>query len=149
MHASREGEPVVGMNDIKLLRACQHTSDDGEVVDLIMQIAWIATSEAHAAKVVETLHVIEVCIDVITETVVVFSRMTYEAVFDVVILHIAPGDRHLTHVNDFEKFLLVACWLRHAECGLHIALYRQTLGDAVGCYGKSAIYFRRELPSEH
>ena len=149
MHTSREGEPVVGMNNVELLRACQHASDDREIVNLIMQIARIAPSEAHTTEVVKSLHVIEISIDVIAETIVVFSGMTHEAVFDVVILHIAPGDRHLTHVNDFEKFLLVACWLRHTECGLHIALYRQTLGDAVGCYGKSAIYFRRELPSEH
>ena len=71
MDPGRIGEPVVGMDEVKLLAACQHACNDAEVVDFIMQVAGIASCKAHAAQVVKALHVIEVGINVVAEPVIV------------------------------------------------------------------------------
>ena len=52
VNSGRIGEPVVSVDDIKLLRASQNTCDDREVVYLVVQVAGIATCKAHAAKVI-------------------------------------------------------------------------------------------------
>ena len=75
--------------------------------------------------------------------------MTHKAILDIFILHVAPYDRHLAHIDYLEEFLLIASRFWHAECGLHIALKAQSLGDAIGSNRKSAIYLWWELPTEH
>ena len=114
-----------------------------------MQVAGIAAGKSHTAKVVQSLHVVEICIDMVAETIVVFCRMTYDAVLDIIILNIAPNDWHLTHIHYLEEFLLFARRLRHTEGGFNVALKTETLGYTIGGNSKSTVYLWREFPSEH
>ena len=149
MDASWIGQPVVRMDEVELLASCQHACNDGEVVDFFVQVAWIASGEANAAHVVESLQVVEVRIEMVTEAVVVLCRMTDEAVLDVVVPDIAPNDGHLAHVDYLEEVLLFSCRLWHTEGRLHVPLQAQSLSDAVACNCKAAVYLGRKLPSEH
>ena len=149
VHSGRIGQPVVGMNDVKLLRAGQHTCDDREIVYLIVQVAGISSGEAHASHVIQALHVVEIGIDVVTETVVILYRMSHKAILDIIVLNVTPGNRHLTHIYYFQEFLLITAWTRHTERGLHIALCVEAPCDAVGGNSQAAVYLWRELPTEH
>ena len=73
MYAGRIGQPVVGMDDVELLLAGYYTSNDGEVVDLFVQVARIATGKLHATQVVD-VHIGEVCINMVAEGVILFGR---------------------------------------------------------------------------
>ena len=114
-----------------------------------MQVARIASCKSHTSHIVETLHIIEVCIDMVAETIVVSCRMTYKAILDIVILHITPGNRHLTHIDNLEEFFLIAARTWHTECCLHIALSVKTSRYTVAGNSKTSVYLGREFPSEH
>ena len=149
MHSRRIGQPVVGMNEIKLLRACQHAGNDGEVVDLLVQIAGITARKVETTQVIKPLQIVEVGIDVVAEAIVILGRMAVHAALHLVVIHIAPRHRHLAHVHNLEKMLLLARWLGHAEGCLHVTLHGQSLGDSIRGNCQTAVYFRGKLPSEH
>ena len=61
------------MDDVELLLAGYHAGNDGEVIDLFMQVARIATGKLHTTQVVD-VHVGEVCINMVAEGVILFGR---------------------------------------------------------------------------
>ena len=114
-----------------------------------MEVARITTGKAHAAHVIEPLHIVEVSIDMVAEAEVVLCRVTHHAVLDLVILYIAPRYGHLTHVHYLQEPFLLAARTGHAEGCLHVTLKAQTLGDTIGCYSQATINLGRKFPSEH
>ena len=149
MNASRIGEPVVRVDEVEILAPCQHSGNDGEVVNLLVQVARITSGETDAAHIVKPLQVVEVRIEMVAEAVVVLCRMTNEAVLDVVVPDIPPSHGYLAHVDYLEETFLLPRWFGHAEGCLDVALQAQSLGDTVGCHSKTAVYLGRKLPSEH
>ena len=60
-----------------------------------MEVLWVSACKADASKVVKSLHIVEIGIYVVTEPVVVLSRVPDEAVLDILVFHIAPCYWHL------------------------------------------------------
>src|SRR5574344_1755539 len=114
-----------------------------------MKIDRIATGKPHTSKVIQSLHVVKVCIDMITKTVVILYRMTNKPFFYTIIVHVTPGNRHLTHIYYLEEFFLLSHRPWHTKCCLHVTLRRQTFRYSIGSDSKTTIYFRREFPSKH
>jgi hypothetical protein len=72
------------------------------------------------------------------------------ALLHVVIVYVAPGDRHSIHGHDAAGVLaLVAKRVRQAEHRLDVALSLQTLRNSIVSSGESTKYMRRILPSKH
>jgi hypothetical protein len=51
-YASRVGEPIVTMDDIKLQSRSQYAGNSLVVADLLKQVVWIATGESYAAEII-------------------------------------------------------------------------------------------------
>ena len=115
-------EPVVSVNQVELLTTGQNARDDAEVVDLVVQIAGITTGKLDAAHIVEALQIIEIGIEMVAETIVVLGRVANEPILNPVIIDIAPYNRNLTHVYNFQEPLLFARGLGQTEGSLYIAL---------------------------
>ena len=115
-------EPVVSVNQVEFLATGQYARDDAEVIDFVMQIAGITAGKLYAAHIVEALQIIEIGIEMVTETIVVLGLVAYEPILDPVVIDIAPYNRNLTHVDDFQEPLLFARGLRQTEGSLYIAL---------------------------
>ena len=137
------------MNQVKILTACQHTGYDAEIVDFLMQIAGISAGKSYTSQIIESLQIIEVCIDMVAETVIVARVMSDQSATQILVFRFAPHHRHLTHIDDVQELFFLACRLGQTERGLHIALQAESLGYTIGRNSQSAVYLRRELPSEH
>ncbi len=148
--ACRVGEPVVGVDDVELFGACHDTCNDRIVVDFLVQVAGIASGKLHTSQVVD-VHVVEVGIDVVTEPEIgVGVHDVAYTVFHIVVVDVAPGNRHGVHGNDIGSIAaLVAERMWQAQRDVDVALSLQALGDTeVGCC-QSAKHMRRILPSKH
>ena len=149
MYTGRISEPVMSMYEVEIFAASQYSGNDGEVVDLLMQITWITTGKVDTSHIVQSAQMIEIGIDMVAESVIVLGRVAGHTALHLIVIHVAPCHRHLTHVHDIQETFLLARWLRHAEGSLHITLHGQAFGDTVGSHGQSAIYLWGEFPSEH
>ena len=123
MDAGREGEPVVSVDDVKLLSAGHLSGNDRVVVDLLVKVAWISSGKLHRTKIVH-VHIVKVGIDMVTELeIVVRIHDIAHALLHVVIVYIAPCDRHGIHSYDTCCMLaLITKRMRQAERDVHIAL---------------------------
>ena len=152
MHAGGIRQPVVRVDNVELLLAGHHACDDGEVVDLIIQVGRIAACKLHAADVID-VHVREIGIDMVAQVVVRFRRhagsQTVLQPLQPLIIHIAPNDGHLVHADDVQEVFFIAARFGHTERGLHVSLHAQALRDAVSGDSKAAVYLGRKFPSEH
>ena len=144
------GEPVVSVDDVEFFRACHHACDDRVVIDFLMQVRGIAARKLHSTQVVD-VHVVEVGIDVVAIAIVVVRRHDRaHTLLHVVVVDVAPGNRHSIHGHDFaSRAVFVAEGFRQTENGIDIALSMQALGDTVVGCGESAKHMRRILPSKH
>ena len=150
MDACGIGEPVVGMDYIKLLGACYDTRNDAVVVYLLVKVAGIAACKLHTPKVVD-VHIIEVSIYMLAQTIVVVGRHDVSnAVLHIVIVYVAPCYGHRIHGNYACGMLFfVAERMWQAQSNLDVALRFQTFRyTVIGC-GESSEYVWRILPSEH
>ena len=96
-----------------------------------MQVLWVSAGKFHATQVVY-VHIREVCVYVVAERVIFLrTGVVGQTVLQIVVVDVAPNDRHLVHAYDFEKILFFACGLGQAECRFNIALQAQALCDAV------------------
>ena len=78
MHTSRISQPVVRMDNIKFLLARNHPCNNRKIIDLIMKVSRIAAGKLHTPQVID-VHVREIRIDMITESIILFrsrSRKT-------------------------------------------------------------------------
>jgi hypothetical protein len=147
---SREGKPVVSVDDVKLLCAGHLTCDDRVVVDLLVQIARITSGKLHGTEVIH-VHVVEIRIDMLTELeIVVRIHDITHTLLDIVIVYVTISDRHGIHGNDTTSVLtLITKRMRQTEGDVHVALSLQTLRDTIVSSGESTEYVRRILPSKH
>ena len=144
------GEPVVRMDDVKVLGACHHTGNDGVVVYFLVQVGGIASGKLHTAEIVD-VHIVEIGIDVVAQTVVVVGiHHVGDAALHIFAVNVAPCDRHTVHChNAARRLVLVAEGARQTQHRLHVTLRVQSLGDAEISGSESTIHMRRILPSEH
>ncbi len=150
MDAGRIGQPVVRMNNVKLLGAGNHASDDRIVVDFLMQVAGIATGKLHSAQIIH-MHVVEIGINMLTqlEIIVGIHHVTH-AILHIVVADITPGDRHGIHGHDAASSLtLIAKRMWQTEHSLDVALCLQSFRNTIVGSCKSAKHMRRILPSKH
>ena len=100
VYASRIGQPVVCMNDVKLFCACHHTCNDRIVVDLLVQVRWIAASKLHTAKVVD-VHIVEIGIDMVTQVIIIVGiHHVRDAALYIFVVDITPCNRHTVHSHN-------------------------------------------------
>ena len=52
MHAGRICQPIVGMNNIKLLLASNDTRYNREIIDLVMQVSRIPSGKLHTPQII-------------------------------------------------------------------------------------------------
>ena len=149
VHACRISEPIMGMDDIELLTARQHSSDDGKIVYLLVKIGRIASSKADTAQIVETLQIVEIGIKMVTEPIIILCRVAHETILYMIVLDISPDNWHLAHINNLEKGLLLSGGFRHTKGGFYITLQTKALRNTIGGNGESTINLRGKLPSEH
>ena len=128
--SSRICQPVMRMNDVKLLLTCNDTCDDTVVIDFFIQIVRITPGELYATNII-SVDITEIRIDVVTQRIVEFRENPSVCTFcNLLRIHIMPYHRHAVHRNDFQETLIfVAPWLRQAESDIHIWLHRQSLGQ--------------------
>jgi hypothetical protein len=147
---SREGKPVVSVDDVKLLCAGHLTCDDRVVVDLLVKIARLTSGKLHSTEIIH-VHVVEVGIDMLTELeIVVRIHDITHTLLDIIIVYIAVCNRHSIHGNDTTSMLtLITERMRQTKRDVHVALSLQTLRDTIVSSGESTEYVRRILPSKH
>ena len=133
------GEPVVSVDDVKLLLACDDACHDGVVVAFILQVLGIASGEADASQIVGE-PIVEVGVDVISEIIVKLGvHLGSEALSQIIGIHVAPNDGCFAQADDVhETFVLIAPGLWKTESDVHIRLSCQTFGDAIAGCAKSA-----------
>ena len=150
MDTSGEGQPVVSVDDVKLLGTGHLTGDDRVVVNLLVQIARITAGKLHRTQIVH-VHIVKVCVDMITqlEIVVRIHNVTH-TLLHVVVIDITPGNGHSVHGHDTTGMLtLITKRMRQTEHRLNIALSFQTFRDTIIRSGESTKHMRRILPSKH
>ena len=115
-----------------------------------MEVSRITAGKLHTSEVVN-VHIVEVSIDMVAQSVVVVGiHNVPHPALHVVTIDIAPGYRHRIHCYDTCRMLLfVAKRMWQTECYVDIALSLQTLRDTVVSCCQSSKYVRRILPSEH
>ena len=140
----------MSVDDIKLLSTGHLAGDDRVVIDLLVQVAGVTSRKLHRTEVVH-VHIVEVCIDMITELEIVIGiHDVAHTLLHIVIVHIAPGDRHGIHGDDTTSMLtLITERMRQTERDVQISLGLQSLGDTIVGGGQSTEYVRRILPSKH
>ena len=148
MYACREGEPVVGVDDVEFTRTGNDAGNDVEVTDFLVEVFGITSCEVQSADVVGAL-VAEVGIDMVAELVVFFGCQVLETSFEPFVVGVAPNDGDLVHAQDVQEFLLFTAGLWQAEGGLDTGNLGKTLGDTIGCHSKSAVNLRGKLPAKH
>ena len=128
MYTSWVCQPVMSMNNIKLLSASYYTGNDGIVVDFLMQVRRITTGKFHTAKVID-MHIVEVGIDMVAQTIVVVGihNIGYAALY-IIVVDITPCYRHTIHSNNTASAaILVTKRVRQAQYCLYIALGMKSL----------------------
>ena len=150
MDTCRIGEPVMSMDNVKLLSTSHLSGDDRVIVDLFVKVAWITACKLHGAKVVD-VHIVEVGVDMVAQLEVILGRhYIATTLFDVVVADVAPGDRHTIHGNNTTgTCVLVAEGTRKTEHSLDVALGVKPLTDTIVGSGKTAKDMRRILPTKH
>ena len=115
-----------------------------------MEVRGIATRKLHCSEIID-IHIVEVSVDMVAQLeVVVGIHNIADAVLDIVIVNVAPSDRHGIHgYNTASRRVLIAERTRQTQYGLNISLGIKSLADTiVGCC-ETAEYVRRILPSKH
>jgi len=150
MYAGRVGQPVVGMDDVKLLGPRHHAGNDRIVVDLFVQIAGIASREIHTPQVID-LHIVEIGVYMRPIPIVfVGIHDVSHARLHIVVVHVSVHNGYAIHRHDARVgMVFVSPRLGKTEYGLHVALRVQSLGDAEIGGGKSSVHMGRILPSKH
>ena len=150
MDACWIGEPVVSMDDVKGLCASHLTGDDGVVVNLLVEIAWISSGKLHRTEVVD-MHIVKIGIDMVAQLVIVFGRHhVADAVLHIIVVHIAPNDRHAVHRYDAAGTrVLITEGMGKTEHRLYVSLGMKTLTDSIIGGGQTTKHMRRILPTKH
>ena len=148
MNAGRVGEPVVCVNDVVLLLACNDTSHNRVVVDFVLQVIGIASRKLNAAQVIGQA-VIKVGINIVAQLIVKLRRHTVTQTL-LVVVHVAPYDRRFAHADDVHKALvLVAPGFRQTKSDMNVRLQRQPFSDAVAGCTQPTKNMRGKFPAKH
>ena len=150
MDTSGEGEPIVCVDDIKLLSTRHLTCNDRVVIDLLMQIAGITSSKLHRPEIVH-VHIVKVSIDMLTQLeIIVGIHDVAHTLLHIIVIYITISNGHSIHGNDTAGMLaLITKRMWQAEHCLNIALGFQAFRNTIIRSGESTKYMRRILPSKH
>ena len=150
MDAGGIGKPVVGMDDVVIERAGNDSGDNRIVIDFLMEIGGVSTGKLHRTEVID-VHIIEIRIDVVAQAEVEIGvHNVTHLVLHIVVIDIAPGDRHTVHRHDIGgAAVFIAPWFGQTEYRLYITLGVQTLRYTIVGGSQSTIYMRRILPTKH
>ena len=135
MNTCRISQPVVWVNNIKLLLTSYHTGYNRIVVDFFMQIIRISSWEFHATQIIG-MHIIEVCINMVAQVIIKLRIhiMSY-SIFYIIPLYVTPYNRHTVHsYNTQETLVFVSPRLRNTESNFHIFLLSKSMSQSItGC----------------
>ena len=149
MHTSRICQPIVGMNNIKLLLASNDTRYNRKIIDLVMQVSRIPTGKLHTAQIIY-IQIWEISIDMVTESIILLRRHKIgKPGLQIIIIDIPPYDRYLVHTYNIQETFFFTGRLRQTKSCLHIILQTQTFSNTIGCNRKTTVYFGRKFPSKH
>ena len=128
----RIGQPVVTVDDIEIQTVRQHRCHGFVVADLLDQVIRIATRETYATQVVRTDTTIVVA-DTVTQTIELLgAHLALHPLFDVIIVHIFPDNRHAVSTDDAqERLVLITPGFRDDESDLQIFLFTHASGQTV------------------
>ena len=144
------GEPVVGMDDVELLPACDDACADGVIVDFFQEVVRISAGKLDATQIVH-MHVIEICVDVVAQFVV-FLRVHdgTHPVLEGFITGIAPNNGRVPGSGYLEEalvFVAVRFWYHKDD--IQVGLQGHSSGQTVTGRSQSPQDMRGKLPSEH
>src|SRR5574344_2319208 len=123
MYACRICQPVMCMNDIEILLTSNNSCNNRVIINLLMQIVRIATTELHASQVIY-IHIVKVGIYMVAQTEIQLRihNITYPAL-NIIIIDITPCDWNIIHCYYVHKAtILIPPWFRETECYVHVAL---------------------------
>ena len=109
-----------------------------------MEIRWITTGKVHTAEVIH-VHIVEVSIDVVTITeIIVRVHDVAHTVLHVVIIYVAPSDRHTVHSHNLAgTSVLIAKRMRQTKRNINITLGMKSLGNTKVGSSQATKYVRR------
>ena len=71
MYPCRISQPVMRMNDIKLLLTGYYSGNDREIINLFVQVPGITTCKFHTSQIIH-MHIRKIGIDMVAERVIFF-----------------------------------------------------------------------------
>ena len=148
MYSGRVSQPVMRMNDIKLLLTGYYSGNDREIINFFVQVPGITTSKLHTPQIIN-MHIRKIGINMIAERVIFFRCHFQQTGFQVVVVDITPHDGYLIHTDYFQELFFFTARFRHTENRLHITLQTQSFSYSIRSNRKTTIYFGREFPSKH
>ena len=148
MYSGRVSQPVMRMNDIKLLLTGYYSGNDREIINFFVQVPGITTSKLHTPQIIH-MHIRKIGINMIAERVIFFRCHFQQAGLQVVVVDITPHDGYLIHTDYFQELFFFTARFRHTENRLHITLQTQSFSYSIRSNRKTTIYFGREFPSKH
>ena len=150
MNSCRICQPIMCMNNIKVLCTCHDSGNYGVVVYLIMKIRRIATGKFHTSEVIH-IHIVKIRIEMVPQAkIVIRIHHIADSVLYVIIIYISPSNRHAIHGNNpCRRMIFITERFWQAQGYIHIPLGMQTLGNTEISCCKSTIYMRRILPAKH
>ena len=100
MYPCRISQPVMRMNDIKLLLTCYHPGNDRVVIDLFVQVVRIASGELDTSQIIR-IEIVEVSVDMIAQVIEQLRiHITAYASFHIVPTDISPHYRRAVHADN-------------------------------------------------
>ena len=100
MNTSRISQPVVRVNNIKLLLTSHHTGYNRIVIDFFMQIIRISSRKLHATQIIG-MHIIKICINMVTQVIIKLRiHIMSHSIFYIIPLYVTPYNRYTVHSYD-------------------------------------------------
>ncbi len=142
-------KPVMRVDYVKLLSACHHAGHNGVIVYLLMQIVRVSAGELYATQVIG-VQIVEIGIDMVTETVVVIGIHPRITLLEHTLVGVSPHHGNSVHTYYLhETLILVAPWLGQAERNIHVPLICQSSCQSETGRSQSSKDMGRKLPAEH
>ena len=127
VQSRRVSQPVVSMNNIKIISTSNYTGNYRIVISLLKYIVWITTRKLNTTQVV-CMHIVEISINIIPQFKILLGiHKLFESRFNSSFRHILPHNGSIIGTNNLHKALVfVPPGLRNNKYGFQIFLLCHT-----------------------